>query len=282
MDMKFKIIIVVFIVIGLLYAVHFVSTQLDKTKKRETFIIDEDVEHYEEPVKSDSSKSDLKTKTDVNHDTKESTSESKYDTRVLILNDIEKMNISDKEIKGKLMEYLFASDKIAKISTMANTERSIFIQSKYDLLKTGAKLDVSNETSESSESSESSETIVKKVKAEFSNSDSNQTAPVIVPSAPKSNKISSDIYDGLSESNKNLLSKTEEALEGILKAQSSIQQIQENLKSRAIYVDKLPEGYREPDIPDPDKLIEKAKKTIEGFQDKISGFENIRSYASLF
>lgn len=276
--MKFKIIILVFIVIALLYAVHFVLTQLDKGKKKETFVIDDDVEHYEDPVVTSP-----KPKADAKEDTK---SETKYDTRVLILNDIEKMDINNKEIKGQLMEYLFASDVIAKISSMANNERSIFIQSKYDLLKTGVKLDSTSSETTTKVSSVAEHTPEKKPehksenKSEF-NSNTDSKPASIVP--PKPNKVSSDIYDGLSVSNRELLSKTEEALEGIFKVQSNIQQIQDNIKSKAIYIDKLPEGYREPDIPDPDKLKEKLEKNvIEGFQDKISGFENVRNYASLF
>ncbi len=251
MDMKLKIIILVFIIIALLYAVYFIVNQLNEnSKKKETFIIDDDVEHYEDPVvKTPPEKKTVKTEAESD----------KYDTRVLILNDIEKMDITDKEIKGKWMEYLFTSDVINKISSMANTERSIFIRSKYDLLKTGQNLT-------------SSETTEKKEKAEFSSSQTSEPAPVV---PPPSKKISSSVYDGLSNTNRDLLTKTEEALEYIQKVQTNIQQMQENIKSKAVYIDKLPEGYREPELPVP--------KVVEGFQDgPISGFENVKNYASLF
>ncbi len=264
MDMKFKIIILVFVVIALIYAVHFVITQVNTKKKTEKFIVpddDDDVEKYEDPVAKVDTYSESKndSKTDSKSESK-SDVEKKYDTRVLILNDIEKLDINDKNIKGKLMEYLFSSETISKISSLSDNERSIFIQSKYDLIKTGSKLDVSSETT------------VKKEKAEFSSNTNSQPAPV---APPKPNKIPSDIYDGLPDTYRDILKKTEDAMENLKKTELNIQQMQDTIKSKAIYVDKLPEGYREPDIPEP---------KIEGFQDKISisGFENVRNYASLF
>lgn len=266
MDMKFKIIILVFIVIALLYAVHFIVTQLNNNNaKKETFIIDDDVEHYEDPVKPESQ---VKPKSETRS---EKTNE-KYNTRVLILDDIEKMDISDKEIKGKLMEYLFSPESVSKIDSMSNTERNIFVQSKYDLLKTGAKLDVSSETTEK-----------KKDKAEFASTPTIQPAPVTQPAVtppPASKKVSSSVYDGLSDSNRDLYTKTEEALGYIQKVQSNIQQMQENIKSKAIYVDKLPEGHRDPEIP---SVPSSTTPVVEGFQDgPIAGFENVKNYASLF
>lgn len=267
MDMKFKIIILVFVVIALLYAVHFMLTQLNaKTTKTETFIIDDDVEHYEDPVKTDAP---VKPKPETRSDK----TQEKYNTRVLILDDIEKMDITDKEIKGKLMEYLFTPESVSKIDSMSNTERSIFIQSKYDLLKTGAKLDVPSETTEK-----------KKDKSEFASAPTIQPAPVIqTPSVtpPPAKKISSSVYDGLSDSNRDLYTKTEEALGYIQKVQSNIQQMQENIKSNAIYVDKLPEGHRDPDIPAIPSTP--THPVVEGFQNgPIAGFENVKNYASLF
>lgn len=103
MDTKYKIIVVVFVAIAFLYVGHFIINYMSTSKKRETFLEEDDVEHYENPS-TDSSTSKAPT----------ATSESQYDQRVLILDDIEKLHIVDKDTKGKLMEYMFTERKPAK------------------------------------------------------------------------------------------------------------------------------------------------------------------------
>ena len=129
MDLKYKIIIVIFIVLLFLYASYFLfnyyNTKATK-KTQEAFTIedDDDVEHYEEPPVSTKKKVDPP---------------SEYDQRVFILDEIEKLNIDDKEIKGKLMETLFSEATLTKMNGMTTKAKNIFIKKEYDSLAAPAE-----------------------------------------------------------------------------------------------------------------------------------------------
>ena len=131
MDMKIKIIIVIFVAIAFMYVGHFIINYMS-TKTKQESVSEEfnDIEHYEEPVQSESKESS-------------SSSPGKYDQRILILDDIEKLDISNKDIKGKLMEKLFDDSAIKTISEMTASQRSTFIKDQLaELNKSFAKLEV--------------------------------------------------------------------------------------------------------------------------------------------
>ena len=73
MDTKIKIIIVFFVAIAFLYAGHFIINYMATTKQEGFMEQFNDVEHYEEPAEPPSRKGSTK-----------------YDQRILILDDIEK------------------------------------------------------------------------------------------------------------------------------------------------------------------------------------------------
>jgi hypothetical protein len=127
MDTKLKIILVIFVVLILFYLCYFMFNYYEtKTangsvnqKTKEAFTMeddDDDVEHYEEPPKEKST--------------------SEYDQRVFILDEIEKLNIDDKEIKGKLMENLFSETTLKKLETMSSKDKRDFINKEHDKLAT--------------------------------------------------------------------------------------------------------------------------------------------------
>lgn len=248
MDTKYKIIIVVFVAIAFLYAGHFVINYMNNSKKRETFVDDDDVEHYEEPPKQ-TTKPAATT----------ASAESNYDLRVLILDDIEKLHVTDKEVKGKLMEELFSKAGLDKIGPMTSTDRLAYIKSEYEKLKTGGTAPSATETA------------APKPQPAAQPSVSTPAADPKPQAAPKAEFTNQDT----SSEGKELVTKTREALNHLQYVQNGLQDIQkyaEGLKS-SFEVKPLPpaapsvaENYKEPRIP-------------EAF---IEGFENIRSYATIF
>ena len=245
MDTKVKIIVVVFVAILILYAVHFIFTQMSNSKKKETFIVDDDdVEHYEDPTNNKTS-TPTPTK-DTSRDTSKDvpskdvakSDSSSYNVRVLLLDDIEELKVSDKDIKGKLMEYLFSSEVIEKVVSMSTSERKAFVQSKYDALKTGTSLENGTVSKDSNTDK----------KDQFADT-----------------AVSTDLT-------KTIYSKTTDALTSLKSVQNTLTDIQKSLDSINTDVaskskDTPKENYREPELP---KLP------------FIEGFENVRNYASIF
>lgn len=124
MNLKLKIILVIFVAIAFMYLGHFIINYMgDKTKQESVTEEFNDVEHYEEP-------SHLEPSTKLNS----TSSNLKYDQRILILDDIEKLAITNKDIKGKLMEKLFDDSVLKKISEMSTSERTDFIKKELDEL----------------------------------------------------------------------------------------------------------------------------------------------------
>jgi hypothetical protein len=60
--------------------------------------------------------------------------ETKYDLRVLILDDIEKLKINDKDTKGKLMEIMFNEDALKKTASMSIIKELILLMKIYQLI----------------------------------------------------------------------------------------------------------------------------------------------------
>ena len=215
MDMKFKIIIVIFVAIAFMYIGHFMITYMGGKTKQETVAEEfNDVEHYEEPSPEEPKKTNQ-------------SSPVKYDQRILVLDDIEKLEIKDKEVKGKLMELLFNEDNLKQVSDMSSSERSTYIKKKLNDLT-------------------SPEPAVKNVQHTIQESKS----PFL------------DTSD--------LVTKTQETINSLQSVQSGLKEIHriaESFKSHTKKPQHEITSFKEPYIP---------STTL------IEGFENMRSYASLF
>ena len=233
--MKYKIIIVVFAAVMLLYICHYFVQQLSTTSsaKKETFIVDDDVEHYEEPPVQENKAAALAT-----------SSEPKYDLRVLVLDDIEKLRILDKDLKGKLMQEIF--NDIDNLKGMSTAERELYIKKKYDIMK------VSNAVASTTATT-----------AEIATS----TVSAILPT-----KVETDSFE---EPSRQLFTKTEEALVNLLKVQTGLKEIPSQAAAQPptqppIGPSMLVSGQSISAAPAP---------SISALEKFVDGFENIVSYA---
>jgi hypothetical protein len=132
MDLKLKIILVIFVALAFMYLGHFIINYMSNKTKQESVTEEfNDVEHYDEPS---------------NQETTAKSSNLKYDQRILILDDIEKLAITNKEVKGKLMEKLFEDSVIKTISEMSSSERALFIKKQLDELMVQPKTEAETKT----------------------------------------------------------------------------------------------------------------------------------------
>jgi hypothetical protein len=77
--------------------------------------------------------------------------------RVLILDDIEKLKINDKDTKGKLMEIMFNEDALKKTASKHN-QRIDFINEKYKSINSSVdKSSFANDENKSKENSKENE-----------------------------------------------------------------------------------------------------------------------------
>jgi hypothetical protein len=133
MDLKYKIIGIVFAVLFLIYLGYFLAQlgQKDDNKK----------EHYEDvavqqPKKAVAIKKE-ETKADEpsNKSTSSEAKKDNYDQRIRIIDSIEKLNIADKNVKSKLTEVLLTDDIIKDIKDMSDSDLSKFVGMKYEIVK---------------------------------------------------------------------------------------------------------------------------------------------------
>lgn len=245
--MKYKITIFVFLALVFLYFLHFVITY-DRTK--ETFVEEhDDIEHYEEP------------KATLPPPTKPASTT--YDMRIMILDDIEKLNLTDKSLKGKLMQEVFADEAALKtLESKTSDERLSFVKSKLETLKT------KDEYVNVGDSSAGASTSV---------SATSTTASPPVITAPKTSVPES----------KDVMVKAEEALAHLQKVEANLKQIQSAFGQQQMAVaDSKKTNAAETNIPD---NIPASTATVKSNftepsipQSFIEGFESIRNYASIF
>jgi hypothetical protein len=138
MDARMKIIIAVFLLVIVFY---FLQFMLEFLKKKEHFTSSyfddsenyEDrrsVEHFEEaaPKAAEAAKPAEAPKAP------ESSENSKpYELRIFILDEIEKLNISDKTIKGNVMEALFSETTMKEMESMSKEQRIAKVKAVYDI-----------------------------------------------------------------------------------------------------------------------------------------------------
>lgn len=250
MHIKYKITIFVFLALVFLYFLHFVITY-DRTK--ETFVEEDDIEHYEEPkVVPPPPPSSAKPASTT------------YDMRIMILDDIEKLNLTDKSLKGKLMQDVFADEAALKaLESNTSEDRIAFVKSKLEALKTKDEFVNAGDTSTTANATPASLPIATPPKA---------------PGAP-----------ALPES-KDVLVRAEEALAHLQKVEANLKQIQTAFgQQQSAEVDSKKNNTGATNIPDslpPTVGITTAVKS--NFTEPslpqafIEGFENIQNYASIF
>lgn len=243
MHIKYKITIFVFLALVFLYFLHFVITY-DRTK--ETFVEEDDIEHYEEPKVVPSSAKPASTT---------------YDMRIMILDDIEKLNLTDKSLKGKLMQDVFADEAALKaLESNTSEDRIAFVKSKLEALKTKDEFVNAGDTSTAANATPASLPIATPPKA---------------PGAP-----------ALPES-KEVLIRAEEALAHLQKVEANLKQIQTAFgQQQSAEVDSKKNNTGATNIPDslpPITTAVKSNFTEPSLpQASIEGFENIQNYASIF
>lgn len=271
MDTKYKIIIVVFILIALLYAGHFIIDYMNSNKKKEAFtLFDDDVEHYEEPkqTKKNTSEENKKSKNETTSE------ESKYDLRVLILDDIETLQITDKDQRGKLMEIMFNENTLKKVSTLSDKQRLKFIEGKYNSLGITTTLSEAEITNEDSQLNRSVKNVVSRFRGVEDDASPIEDLPIISSSSSKN--VSN------SELSQELIHRTADTMTKLKTVQNNLETVQKSLNDMQKYVANI----------DPSSKIDLSSKS--GFQmpkipelpgsspSIIEGFENIRGFAPAF
>lgn len=128
---KYKIIIGVFVILIIASIIAYVLNLMSKKNEQENFTLFDEEDDTHETIEKYDNKTTKEEKTPIKQETKTT-----YDTRILILKDIEKIKDINKDIKTKLVDILFIDDNIEKIKNYTESERVIFIQSEYDKLKT--------------------------------------------------------------------------------------------------------------------------------------------------
>jgi hypothetical protein len=109
MDMRLKIIIVVFAVVVVFYFFQLVFGMMKKKEHFSSHYYD-DVETYEDAPK-------------------EKTEE--YDLRIALLNEIDKLDISDSKVKGSVMESVFSDATMKKLKDMPKDKRKEEVKNIY-------------------------------------------------------------------------------------------------------------------------------------------------------
>lgn len=269
MDLKFKIIIMLFIVIAFLYTIYYIVSGI--TPKKETFLDigkNDDIENYQDPVNTPLKieppkiippKQEIKVPTPppkpeirvpvpppklVNPEkiNESSTESNKRDLRILILDDIEKLAIHDKNVKGQLMESLFSDEKLQILTSMKEEERFNYIKKEYNKIKNNT---VSSEVQKTEDENDNQ-------KNEFEN-DTN-----------------------ISQKTEEIINQLQIALDGIKSIKQSAYTKMTKTEPKSTYKDEVPTAPKEPTIP---PLMEEFWQK----QFKIEGFENnMQKYASPF
>jgi hypothetical protein len=120
MDMKLRIIIIVFTVIIVFYFFHFLFKIMQKKEHFSTNYYDQ-IEKYEDAPP-----------------------EKEYDKRIFLLNEIDKLEITDSKVKSNVMESVFSD---GKLKDMTPSEQSAEIKAIYEKQKTNAAANTDTTTS---------------------------------------------------------------------------------------------------------------------------------------
>ena len=255
MDTRLKIIITVFAIIVVFYFFQFLFGYMKK-KEHFTSSYYDDVEHYENSDK-------------VHQETDNDNEKEKYELRIFLLDEIDKLNITDKIVKGNIMETLFSDTSMDNLSKMSKEKRIEQVKNVYQSA-VNVKSSVTQETvpttknathiAEEMDEEEPSPDMYKKpfenqIKQMFKGSDFKLPNP----------------DDYLSFDHKNRENQFNEKYEHIVETLTQMKELMTNNKPEP----KIPH------IPQPLPMVEEftnsKAKTKGGL---IEGFENIKEYAT--
>ena len=109
MDSKYKFVVFVFLLIVLLYVMHFVLSYMNSQRKQESFT--EEIEPYDDSAVTDENKN--------------------YKLRMTVLGAVDNLKISDKVIKSKLTDYLFSDPIIKDLGLKNDADITQFVATTY-------------------------------------------------------------------------------------------------------------------------------------------------------
>lgn len=118
MDMRLRIIIIVFVVVVVFYFFQLIFGYMNKKEHFTSHYFD-DVERYENAPT-------------VTQESERSENTKPYELRIFLLDEIDKLNISDKTIKGNVMETLFSESSMNELIKMTKEDRIKKVKEVYD------------------------------------------------------------------------------------------------------------------------------------------------------
>lgn len=260
MDARMKIIIAVFLLVIVFY---FLQFMLEFVKKKEHFTSSyfDDAENYEDKRRVEHFAEDAPKAPAASAPKPPEPSENNkpYELRIFILDEIEKLNISDKTIKGNVMETLFSETTMKELEGMTKDQRIAKVKAVYD-------------------SSKKTEAPAAPAKQSYDNMPTTGQGKVAQESAPKDHFIEESIKSYFS----NTVEEPKEPVQSPAKKEkfddsgfhTKVQKASEKLD---VVIDNLKEmkgllsGKESYVGPDPPKLPK------DPFL--VEGFENIRAYA---
>lgn len=269
MDARMKIIIAVFLLAIVFY---FLQFMLEFIKKKEHFTSS----YFDDVEESSSERSRLREHfEDAKAAPKEAPADNKpYELRIFILDEIEKLNIADKTIKGNVMEALFSETAMKELEGMTKDQRVAKVKSVYDGAKGAAPAAPAKApaaqvapkqsyTDAPSKPDDSGKFIEEKIKAYFSNE-------VKIDSEPNEQSEQSEQSEPSKESFDDSVLQAR-----VQKAAEKLDVVIHNLKEMKGFL-STKEGYNQPAQTNT-RLPELPKVPKDPFL--VEGFENIRGYA---
>ena len=227
--MKTRIIIGVFVVVAVFYFAQLLVNFMSKKEHFSTSYFD-DVERYEDapPPKAE---------------------DNSYKLRIFLLDEIDKLGVSDKSVKGNIMETLFSESKMKELESKTKEERIAIVKKVYEDAKPAAApaAIVTQETAVATDAP-TQKTLGDQAKAYFENID--------MP----------EIKDYYQNQFQNVASQAGEKLDVAISSLKDIKDILQGKFAKEPYVPDLPVAPKLPGEQAPKKPV-------------IEGFENIRSFA---
>ena len=261
--MRLKIIIIVFVIVVIFYIFQFVYGYMNK-KEHFTSAYYDDAEHYE--------------------DSPNKTDQQPYELRIFILDEIDKLNITDKNLKGNVMESLFSESSMKELEGMTKEQRVQKIKNVSQSAANNSK-GVLQETSIVKPIVVAPIKTVTPVKAEFTEPEIDKNLDHHLKDMFNTSSVKlpgiKDYYDN----KENLINdKLTTAINALSELKNSISN---NKKEQ--YIPELPKPpimthhediVKEKTLPEPD--VSKTKAEVDVLskpKSLIEGFENIYNYA---
>lgn len=242
MDTKMKIIILVFTVVVVFYLFQFIFKMMQKKEHFSANYYD-DVEGFEDAPEKE----------------KYESKDEEYDLRISLLNEIDKLEITNNKVKGSVMESVFSEVSMTKMKSMSPEKRKEEIRNIYQAAVNQASPAVTQETAPVV-TNPSTSTVVKSM---FEN-------------APPLPTIQDYNMNDARNKTMQAVEKLESAIES-LKDMKNILQQGGNIKNKEPYIPDLPI----PPMPKKEFMEEEEPEVkAAATTPLIEGFENVPSYAS--